>query len=228
VIPAGMLSFLTGLVAGAAHVVTGPDHLAALAPLAVHDREQAVRLGALWGSGHGVAVVMLGLLAQLARGVVDIEALSAWSEFLVGFLLLGMGLWALRSATRLQIHQHTHHHDGDDHVHVHVHSADAAHTEAAHRGHSHAAAAVGALHGLAGGGHLFGVLPSLALSRPQAALYLLAYLVGAVASMALFGFTVGRAAALGGPRLIRGMLYSSAAAAIIVGIWWIGSTVPSA
>lgn len=221
-----VLSALTGLIAGSAHVVTGPDHLAALAPLAVHDRERAVRLGATWGAGHGLAVVLLGLIGQAARGVIDIEALSSWSEFLVGFLLVAMGLWALRAASKLSLHDHPHNHDGDEHVHVHVHAPGRPHTKGAHLGHSHAAAAVGALHGFAGGGHLFGVLPSLALPPAQAALYLVAYLLGAIAAMALFGLGVGRVAAIGGTKTVRGMMYASAIAAVVIGVWWVGSTFP--
>ena len=38
-----MLTILTGLAAGTVHVVSGPDHLAALAPIAAHQPKQAVR-----------------------------------------------------------------------------------------------------------------------------------------------------------------------------------------
>jgi hypothetical protein len=221
-----VLIALTGLAAGSAHVVMGPDHLAALAPLAVHDRGRAVQLGATWGAGHGIAVVLLGLVGQAARGIVDIEALSSWSEFLVGFLLVAMGLWALRAAARLQIHGHPHDHDGGAHVHVHIHTPGEPHTKGAHLSHSHAAAAVGALHGLAGGGHLLGVLPSLALPPAQAVLYLLTYLLGAIGAMALFGLGIGRVAAAGGVRTVRSMMYASAMAAVVIGAWWIGSTFP--
>jgi len=220
------LSALTGLIAGSVHVVTGPDHLAALAPLAVHDPDKAAKLGATWGAGHGLAVVALGLIGQGARGFIDIEVLSSWSEFFVGFLLVAMGLWALRAAARLQIHDHPHGHGDDAHVHIHIHTPGTLHNERAHMGHSHTAAAVGALHGLAGGGHLFGVLPSLALPPAQAVLYLIMYLLGAIASMALFGLGIGRVAAVGGAKTIRMMMYAASVAAIGIGVWWIGSTFP--
>lgn len=77
-----------GLLAGLLHVFAGPDHLAALAPLAVRDPAQARRLGLSWGLGHGAGVVVLGLLGIVARRLVDVEALSAGSERLVGFLSL--------------------------------------------------------------------------------------------------------------------------------------------
>lgn len=224
------LSVLGGLTAGALHVVSGPDHLAALAPLAVHDRARALRVGAAWGLGHGTGVVALGLLGQALREAVDVHAISAWSEFLVGFLLLGMGAWAIRAALRLDIHSHAHSHAPDEaesHSHLHIHARGAAHDAAGHRGHSHAAFFVGTLHGSAGGGHLLGVLPSLAMSPPQAALYLVCYLVAAVGAMSAFGVLLGLAARQGGPRLLRGMMLTSALAAMGIGVWWIGGTLPT-
>ena len=47
---------VSGLLAGSMHVVSGPDHLVALAPLALHDKKRAYGVGALWGLGHGVGV----------------------------------------------------------------------------------------------------------------------------------------------------------------------------
>ena len=224
------LSVLGGLAAGALHVVSGPDHLAALAPLAVHDRGRALRVGAAWGMGHGTGVVALGLLGQLLRESIDIQLISAWSEFLVGFLLVGMGTWAVRAALRLDLHAHAHTHDDGTgtHSHLHVHTRDGAHDASAHRGHTHAAFLVGTLHGSAGGGHLLGVLPSLAMSPQEAALYLTCYLIAAVAAMSSVGLVLGFAARRGSPRLVRGMLLTSALAAVLIGIWWIGGTLPTA
>ena len=72
-----MLTILSGLAAGAAHVVTGPDHLAALAPIAVQDPGRAARLGLRWGLGHGLGVVVLGVIGMFARTWIDVGAVSA-------------------------------------------------------------------------------------------------------------------------------------------------------
>ena len=55
----------SGVVAGALHVVAGPDHLAAVAPLAADGRRRLWRSGLLWGLGHTGGVVAVGLLALL-------------------------------------------------------------------------------------------------------------------------------------------------------------------
>jgi len=224
-----MLAFLTGLSAGAAHVVTGPDHLAALAPIAAHQPRSAARLGFRWGLGHGIGVLGLGALGVLTRDNLDVALLSQWSEFAVGFVLVTVGLWALRKASQIVIHSHGHRHDGSDnhHAHFHVHATTEEHNHPdAHRGHSHAAFLVGALHGAAGTGHLLGVLPSLALPTSQAVVYLVAYFTGAVVAMTAFGHLMGRLSGRGQPQTIRRVMYGSSTCAIVIGCGWIGLAWP--
>lgn len=212
---------LAGLAAGSAHVLTGPDHLAAILPLAADGRRGgAWRAGLRWGLGHVGGVVIVGALALLLRQALPLEGLSAWSERLVGAVLIGIGLWALRRAIQLRIHAHEHSHDGGPHVHVHVH--DAAGSDHDHR---HAALAVGALHGMAGSGHLLGVLPALALPPTEAGVYLGAFGAGTLVAMAAFsglmGWLAGRLArrALA---LYPALLGASGIAAVVVGILWLG------
>jgi len=57
-----VLAILTGLLAGGVHVLSGPDHLAAVAPLAVQDRS-AWRSGLRWGLGHSSGVLLVGVLS---------------------------------------------------------------------------------------------------------------------------------------------------------------------
>ena len=219
-----MLLFGTGLVAGSLHVVSGPDHLAALAPLAVDDSRRSARLGALWGLGHGLGVCVLGALGMYARALFDIELMSTWSEVLVGVVLVLVGLWAIRRAMGITIHSHGHQHDHERvHQHFHVHTENAHE----HRGHQHAVLGVGALHGAAGTGHLFGVVPAMALSPADSAIYLGAYLLAAVVSMALFGGLIGRIVNRGGQRSVRTLMVSSGCIAIAVGMVWSVTSFPS-
>lgn len=218
-----MFALLSGLAAGAAHVVTGPDHLAALAPIAVDRPLHAMGLGLRWGLGHGIGVVALGGLGIGARHLINVDAISAWSEFIVGFMLIAMGLWAFRRATRMVVHAHGHGHsaEGDEHAHLHVHESDSQHDAAAHRGHAHAAFFVGMLHGAAGTGHLLGVLPSLALPTGDAVIYLSAYFVAAVLSMGLFGAMMGRFVQRWGQGALQRIMYGVSSAAVAIGAVWI-------
>lgn len=224
-----LVPLLSGLAAGSVHVVTGPDHLAAVAPLAVNDRGAAARTGAAWGLGHGLGVVVLGGLGMLAREAVDVHALSGWSEFSVGFLLIGLGLWSLRAGLKLEVHSHEHDHAGDgEHAHPHVHVGAGAHDDRAHQAHTHAAFGVGIFHGAAGMGHLLGVVPALALPPLESAVYLAAYLGAAVASMTLFGLVLGEIARRAGRRALRGMVLVAAVFTMVVGGWWLATTYPGA
>ncbi len=223
-----MITLLSGLAAGAAHVVTGPDHLAALAPIAADQPRKAAAVGLRWGFGHGVGVILLGGLGVFTRASIDVQAISAWAEFFVGALLLAVGGWAFYRASQIVVHSHPHiHQDADhahtdgDHAHFHVHASDSNHDNSqAHKGHSHAAFMVGLLHGAAGTGHLFGVLPSLALPPQQALVYLSAYFVAAVAAMAGFGALMGVVTRDRGPEVLRRAMYCTSSAAVFLGAFW--------
>ncbi|MDX1467922.1 MAG: hydantoin utilization protein A [Acidimicrobiia bacterium] len=209
-----MIAVLTGLAAGGLHVFSGPDHLAALAPVALERPSQAAKTGSYWGLGHGIGVVAIGGLGLWLRSFIDVEAWSAWAEFSVGILLIGVGFWAVVRARRLEIHAHEHDHSEETHAHLHAHGDTP-------DGHRHAAMGIGILHGVAGTGNLFGVVPALALPVQEAALYLVAYLASGVAAMSGFAWVLGVAARRGGPRSIRWLMLGSGVVAAAVGAVWL-------
>jgi len=214
-----MIPILTGLAAGGLHVFSGVDHLAALAPAAVENPANATRTGMFWGLGHGIGVSIVGGVGLVLRGLVDLEAWSAWAEFIVGFLLIGIGVWAIIRSKRVEVHGHRHEHADAAHEHLHAH-------DPGDRSHHHAALGVGIFHGMAGGGHLFGVLPALALPTSQAVTYLLAYLVASVIAMGSFAYGVGELASRSGTVWITRLMFGSGVLAVVVGAVWIVSTWP--
>jgi hypothetical protein len=183
-----MLVFLTGITAGGLHVVAGPDHIAALAPLAAEEPD-TVKLGATWGVGHGVGVLVIAVLAWLAHRVVDVHLVSLGSELFVGVMLVGLGIAAFQPT--------------DSHSH-----------------HGRTALGVGLLHGMAGGSHVVGVLPALGLSAWQAGVYLVAYLAGAIATMATVGGLLGLASRRD-PAWARHLRHLAGVVAIVVGLVWL-------
>ena len=223
-----MISVLTGLVAGALHVVSGPDHLTAVAPLVVRRPQRAWLPGLRWGLGHSAGVALVGLLSLWLRDLIPVDLLSSWGERLVGVMLFGIGLWALRSALKHNVHTHEHEHDGDRHVHFHTHGHRHGHDLANAHHHTHAAFGIGTIHGLAGSSHFLGVLPALAFpSKVQAASYLLAYGIGTVIAMAGFSWGMGLVATrfeARGAKLYRNLLGASALAAMGVGCFWLATS----
>jgi len=222
------LPALTGLFAGAAHVLSGPDHLAAIAPLAVDQRRKTWRLGFLWGLGHSGGVWVLALLALLFREALPIDFMSSWGERLVGFVLIGIGLIGLRRLFTVRVHSHVHDHDGVRHAHVHVHVENPSEEHPIEHAHSHSALGIGTLHGLAGTSHLLGVLPALLLpTRLAAGAYVIAYGIGSIAAMTAFSWVMGLIAHRlnrMGDRMYRMLLGGCCTLSIVLGLYWCVST----
>lgn len=219
-----LIALFSGLIAGAGHVWSGPDHLAAIAPIAVRHPQRSWLPGLRWGLGHTSGVLIIGLLSLMFRELLPINLLSSWGERLVGVMLIGIGLWSLRKALQNTVHTHEHEHGGERHVHVHVHSPKISHQQSAHK-HTHAALGIGMLHGLAGSSHLLGILPMLAFpTQTQAICYLAAFGLGTIVSMAGFSWAMGIASqrcSASGLKVYRGLMVCSGTAAMIVGCVWI-------
>lgn len=210
-----MLTVLSGALAGLVHVLSGPDHLAAVAPLAIADRRRGWLAGCTWGIGHTSGVVTIAVLAVLLRDLLpSVDLISAWSERLVGAALIAVGFWALRAALRIRTSPHAH--GPLTHEHVHVQAGPAL---TRRLGHAHASFLMGVLHGIAGSSHFLGVLPALALPTRSAALaYIAAFGVGSIVAMTGFGAALGAAP---GPRTERAFMLSAAALAFGVGATWL-------
>ena len=218
-----MIAAITGLVAGVIHVWSGPDHLAAIAPLAVRRPQRAWSPGVRWGLGHSAGVAVVGLLSLWLRDLLPVKLVSSWGERFVGVLLFAIGVWALRKA--FKVHAHEHEHEGARHVHLHAHAPHVKHEQVQAHHHTHAAFGIGVLHGLAGSSHFLGVLPILALpTRTQALAYLATFAVGTIASMGAFSWVMGFLAtrcAAGSTKVYRGLMGLCSAAAMGVGCFWL-------
>jgi len=215
-----LLIVLSGAFAGLLHSVSGPDHLTAVAPLAVDDPRRGWLAGWLWGLGHSAGVIVIAMMAITFRDwLPPLEVLSQWSERLVGAALIAVGLWALRRAARIETRAHDHSHGIHRHLYV-------QHGPGWLRryGHAHASFALGILHGSAGSSHFFGVLPALALpSRSASLLYIGAFGLGTVAAMTVFTTLVGHASTRYGARALpqRALMLTSALGALVVGGVWL-------
>ena len=214
-----ILTALTGLLAGAFHVLSGPDHLAAVAPLALSSGDRrAWREGWRWGIGHTAGVIVVALVALVLREVLPpMETLSSWSERIVGVALVAVGAWSLVRALRIGPVAHTHGAFAHDHTHV-----QRGPRWIRRMGHPHASFALGLLHGAAGSSHVLGIVPALALpSATAAVLYLGAFGCGSIAAMAGFAATVGRLRSLGPLHLERALMAGCGVLALAVGTAWL-------
>ncbi len=235
-----MLNYiLTGLAASMAHVVTGPDHLAAVTPLAIRNRDKAWMIGLSWGIGHMVGMLGIGLIFIALKESIRMDLVSGYSDRIVGFILIGIGGWGFLRLSRNPskiCHEHPHlHTDPVTYMHIHPHT----HSGTAHI-HEHneqvrqslaASLGVGVIHGLAGFSHLLAILPTLALpSVMSSAAYLISFAAGTLATMISFTWFLGYAAVTMSRHrketFLKWFNIAGCTMAILIGIFWIIRTLP--
>jgi hypothetical protein len=157
------IAVITGFGAGLFHVLSGPDHVAAVAPLALGKGPRGWRTGLQWALGHTAGVLLIGLLALLFRQWLPIQAISSWSEKFVGLLLIAVGAWGICKITSADIKEPP-----------------------------KAAFGIGIIHGLAGSSHLLGVLPALLFPSVAAMCsYFIAFGAGTILGMLGFASFIG-------------------------------------
>ena len=216
-----LISIFTGFAAGAVHVVSGADHMVAMAPSSLRKPRVALIDGLAWGIGHSAGVLILSILGILAKDLINIELMSSYAEFLVGISLLIVGGLAIKTSLKVNIHMHQHMHgDEKHHEHFHFHSLG----NKIHKTHTHAAAGLGILHGFAGASHLFAILPALALPLFGAMAYLFAYLLGSVFAMGCVVLGISFAANKANKMFYPFLMRSIGGLSIVTGIFWLQKT----
>lgn len=237
-----MIQIIAGFVASSLHVITGPDHLAAVTPLAIENKKRSWGIGLFWGLGHIVGMLLIGILFLVFKEYIPVEAISQYSEQIVGLILIGIGIWAIYKVfnKRIPKHKHPHYHnEPEPYIHIHEHPHEHDHTHGPEHKHAHkkvirqnnmAALGVGTIHGFAGVSHLILLIPTLALpSMTDSVLYLAGFAIGTLLAMisyaAIVGYIGQRSAAMKSPKAFQIVRLIGAALAIAIGIFWFMSTI---
>ena len=209
---------LTGIIAGFVHVVSGADHLIAMAPASINNPQKALKNSFSWGLGHSSGVLLLSLIAIFIKDITPLSKLSNIAEFLVGISLLIVGVFAIKNSFQLSMHSHSHKHEnGIAHRHFHFHVKE----QKNNNNHSHALTGLGLLHGLAGGSHFLAVLPALALPLTSACFYLISYLIGSLISMNLFTFLISFTTFNASQKFIKRLIAFTGGLSFSMGLFWI-------
>jgi len=174
---------------------TDPDHLAAIATLAVagetRGRTACARLGAAWGMGHALTLLLFGLPIVLFHGYLP-DGVQRAAEAVVGVTIIGLALRLLWRAQQGAFHAHDHSHvvDGEQVVHTHGHTTRAVHRHRVARS-PWQAFAIGLVHG-AGGSAGVGVLLLASITDRRVAVLALALFAGLTAiSMTILSTGLG-------------------------------------
>jgi high-affinity nickel-transport protein len=204
-----------GFVLGMRHA-TDADHVIAVTTILTRTRRFAhsTLIGALWGLGHTITVMAVGI-AIIVFGVVIPPALGLAMELAVAVMLIVLGLLSLTGAMRAvterltppapmhgHSHEHLHGHDEvgrhpHEHAHLHGHGTDAALAglrdlrDTVGWYQLGRPVVVGLVHGLAGSAAV-ALLVLTTIGDPQEALvYLIIFCAGVAAGMALLTTVIG-------------------------------------
>jgi high-affinity nickel-transport protein len=221
---------LLGLVLGMRHA-TDPDHVVAVTAILSRQPRVSVatRVGLLWGLGHTVTVIAVGLAIIVFRVAIPVRVGLAM-ELAVAVVLILLGLSAATGLLRrtlgratfgsradgVTVHSHRHSHGSVSHWHPHAHAVERA--DAADHDHSVSAGtpsalasrrpllksfAVGFVHGLAGSAAIALMVVSAIPDPRWAAAYLAVFCCGTIIGMALLTTAIGAPFALASSRMAR-------------------------
>jgi high-affinity nickel-transport protein len=198
-----------------------PDHLAAVTTLVSRERSslRAALLGAWWGIGHTLALVLVGAALVIVRAELPARVSEAF-ELAVALMLIALGIRSIRLAA-LQGPggpRHLHRHG----LLVHSHAAVPAHVHFGTWTFARRPLLVGAVHGLAGSGALTALVLATLPTTAARLMYVLLFGIGSTLSMATLSGLLGWPLARLGThhRVARGISLAVGFVSIGIGIWW--------
>lgn len=237
---------LAGFIAAILHVISGPDHLAAVTPFAIESKKKAWKVGLFWGIGHLVGMLSIGVLFLAFKELIPIEKISQHSEKFVGIVLIALGLWIfLKIFKEEKLHKHTHIHVEEDpiiHKHPHIHKESDSiihkkpHIHSSEKSHTHsisntkqgiiASLTVGFIHGLAGVAHFLLFLPVIGFAtKIDSVKYILGFAIGTLIAMVSFAFIIGNIASFSkkerNKSFFKGIRFAGGLFAFVIGVYWI-------
>lgn len=166
-----------------------PDHIIAVSTMASVDSHplKAAFVGTFWGMGHTTTLFLTGVFIVIFKLTIpDKVALSF--EFLVGVVLVILGIQIVWRFKKKNIHIHAHNHEGDKHIHFHSHEK---------KNHNHHGTSyhrksffIGLIHGLAGSAALMLLVLSTIHSSLAALFYIITFGLGSILGMAVISIFI--------------------------------------
>jgi len=220
-----------GIIAALLHVISGPDHLAAVTPFAIESKKKAWKVGLFWGIGHLLGMLSIGVLFLFFKELIPIEKISEQSEKFVGIVLIILGLWIFFKIFKEdKKHKHTHVHSNVNpiiHEHGHLHNSENTHN------HKHpnlkqgniASLSVGFVHGLAGIAHFVLFLPVIGFtSTIDSVKYIIGFAIGTLLAMVAFAMVIGNISAYSkrdhNETFFKGIRLAGGLFALVIGVYW--------
>lgn len=245
----GLTILAIGFALGMRHA-TDPDHVIAVSTIVTRERsmKRSSLIGALWGCGHTLTILVVGA-AIILFGLVIPERAGLTVEFCVGLMLILLGLMNLSGLARWLSekfspahppvtgkHAHLHEHSGKIHFHWHSHQPGSEH---------HAESLtpprwlkapfarldlyqtlrpllVGIVHGLAGSAAVVLLILGTIRDPKWAVFYLLVFGLGTIAGMMLITTAMAFPLSFVGNRFVwlsRGLIAGSGLVSLAFGLF---------
>ncbi len=198
-----------------------PDHLAAVTTLVSRERSsvRAALLGAWWGLGHTLALVVVGTILVIVRA--DLPApVAELFELGVALMLIVLGLRAIRQAAQQGARRSVA--PASTRADCATHAAVPAHVHIGAWTFARRPLLVGAVHGLAGSGALTALVLATLPTATARLTYVLLFGVGSTLSMAALSGLLGWPLARLGThhRVARGVSLVVGCLSVAIGLWW--------
>lgn len=199
-----------GFILGIRHAME-PDHVIAVSTIASQSKKlwQASLAGVYWGIGHTATLFIIGIILIMMKNDIP-EKWSLTLEFLVGIMLVYLGIISMLSIRKTREHSH-HHKHGDIHNPGIVKKAP-----------YYKSLFIGFVHGLAGSAAMVLLTMSTVHSVWQGALYILVFGLGTVTGMLIFTTIIGIPFILSMKRVVstRALIFTTGAVSIIFGFYY--------
>ncbi|HKP62223.1 MAG TPA: hypothetical protein VJV78_36070 [Polyangiales bacterium] len=182
-----------------------PDHLVAVSTLVAGEpnARRAARLGAIWGIGHSLALLVVGGALLVLHGQLSVRMAAVFELGVAGMLLL-LGFRSIARAVQIRRGE-----SGHEHGHGHMYGG-------------WRSLSVGLVHGLAGSGALTALALASMPSLGSGLVYMVCFGLGSVVGMAalsgLIGVPLSRACSR--LQLRAAALATTGLLSVVVGLAW--------
>jgi high-affinity nickel permease len=188
----GFLAVLSlGFLLGLKHAIDA-DHVVAVSTIVSENKNlrKSSILGVLWGLGHTASLLIVGLVILAFKLTIPVT-LALSMEFLVGVILVILGISITKEFILNRLHLHGHSHQEKSHLHLHSHKSSIGHGHFHGLKHEHKSIAVGMVHGLAGSAALTLLVLTTIDTLVSGVFYILIFGIGTIVGMMIVSTIIG-------------------------------------
>lgn len=222
------LPIIAGIIASVLHVVSGPDHLAAITPFAVDNKRKVWKIGFSWGMGHLVGMLMIGMLFILFKNIIPVEKISEYSEQIVAIVLIGVGAWALYKVIfKEKTHNKPPIHAEDkilSYPHREENIVNNKSTVSVSKKTILSSFIIGVIHGFAGIAHFLLLSPAFSYAtKSESFQYVGGFAIGTVLAMTIYAYLLGSIAQKSSENknLLKVIRFAGGLFALLIGAYWL-------